>query len=93
MALIEDYAIIGDTQTVALVSKQGSIDWLCLPRFDSPACFAALLGDEENGAWRLAPVERRPMHLAAVRGRVAGTGVNLAPAERLREGDRLHAPA
>ncbi|HWL97114.1 MAG TPA: glycoside hydrolase family 15 protein [Nocardioidaceae bacterium] len=55
MALIEDYAIIGDTQTVALVSKQGSIDWLCLPRFDSPACFAALLGDEENGAWRLAP--------------------------------------
>jgi GH15 family glucan-1,4-alpha-glucosidase len=55
MALIEDYAIIGDTQTVALVSKQGSIDWLCLPRFDSPACFAALLGGEENGAWSVAP--------------------------------------
>ncbi|MDQ4084587.1 MAG: glycoside hydrolase family 15 protein [Actinomycetota bacterium] len=56
MALIEDYAIVGDTQTVALVSKQGSIDWLCLPRFDSPACFAKLLGTDENGAWSVAPV-------------------------------------
>jgi GH15 family glucan-1,4-alpha-glucosidase len=55
MALIEDYAIIGDTQTVALVNREGSIDWLCLPRFDSPACFAKLLGDDENGGWRLAP--------------------------------------
>ena len=54
---IEDYAIIGDTETVALVSKAGSIDWLCLPRFDSGACFAALLGDERNGHWSLAPAE------------------------------------
>jgi GH15 family glucan-1,4-alpha-glucosidase len=52
---IEDYALIGDTQTAALVGIDGSIDWLCLPRFDSPACFAALLGDEENGQWRIAP--------------------------------------
>ncbi|MFJ8583066.1 glycoside hydrolase family 15 protein [Streptomyces sp. NPDC093595] len=52
---IEDYALIGDLQTAALVGKDGSIDWLCLPRFDSSACFAALLGDEENGHWRLAP--------------------------------------
>jgi GH15 family glucan-1,4-alpha-glucosidase len=54
---IEDYAIVGDTETVALVGNNGSIDWLCLPRFDSGACFAALLGDETNGRWRIAPVE------------------------------------
>src|SRR3954470_2169231 len=56
MALpIEDYAIIADTQTCALVGRDGSIDWLCVPRFDSGAIFAALLGDKENGHWTLAP--------------------------------------
>ncbi|HEY7487438.1 MAG TPA: glycoside hydrolase family 15 protein [Streptosporangiaceae bacterium] len=54
-ARIEDYALIGDMQSAALVGRNGSIDWLCFPRFDSPACFAALLGDEENGHWRIAP--------------------------------------
>jgi len=52
---IEDYALIGDCETAALVSKNGSIDWLCWPRFDSGACFAALLGDANNGLWRIAP--------------------------------------
>ncbi len=62
---IEDYGLIGDLQTAALVGLNGSIDWLCFPRFDSGACFAALLGSEENGRWLIAPdceverVERR----------------------------------
>nr|WP_221383143.1 glycoside hydrolase family 15 protein [Actinoplanes polyasparticus] len=53
---IEDYALIGDLQSAALVGQDGSIDWLCLPRFDSAACFAALLADESAGHWRIAPV-------------------------------------
>jgi GH15 family glucan-1,4-alpha-glucosidase len=53
---IEDYALIGDTHTGAIVGLDGSIDWLCFPRFDSPACFASLLGTEEHGSWRIAPV-------------------------------------
>ena len=61
---IEDYAIIGDGRTAALVSRRGSIDWLCLPRFDSEACCAALVGTREHGYWQIGPaqntrVERR----------------------------------
>src|SRR5450631_87485 len=56
--LIENYALVGDCHTAALVGSDGSIDWLCLPRFDSGACFAALLGGPEHGRWLLAPVAR-----------------------------------
>ena len=55
MPKIEDYALLGDLHTAALVSTAGSIDWLCLPRFDSPAAFAALLHNDEAGHWALAP--------------------------------------
>jgi GH15 family glucan-1,4-alpha-glucosidase len=55
MARIEDYGLIGDLQTAALVGRDGSIDWACFPRFDSGACFAALLGDSDQGRWIIAP--------------------------------------
>ena len=62
MALIEDYALIGDLETAALVSREGSIDWLCVPRFDSGAAFAALLGTSDNGHWTIRPAGKfRPV--------------------------------
>ena len=64
-ARIEEYALLGDMRTAALVDRNGSVDWMCLPRFDTPACFAALLGNAEHGHWLLRPerdsktIERR----------------------------------
>jgi GH15 family glucan-1,4-alpha-glucosidase len=55
---LEDYALIGDTHTAALVGRDGSIDWMCVPRFDSDACFAALVGDRDHGRWQLAPRDK-----------------------------------
>jgi len=58
--LIEDYALVGNNATAALIGRNGSIDWLCFPRFDSAACFAALLGSPENGHWSIAPRSAQP---------------------------------
>jgi GH15 family glucan-1,4-alpha-glucosidase len=83
MALaIEDYAIIGDTTTAALVGRDGSIDWFCAPRFDSPASFAALVGDEGDGYWRIARCTR-----------IRGTDALLVPPIHPRHAglrDRVH---
>ncbi|MGW6710093.1 glycoside hydrolase family 15 protein [Streptomyces sp. NPDC054956] len=70
---IEDYALIGDLMTSGLVGRDGSIDWLCLPRFDSAACFAALLGDQENGHWRIAPAASPDFARCTRRAYVDGT--------------------
>jgi GH15 family glucan-1,4-alpha-glucosidase len=73
---IEDYGLIGDLQTAALVGRSGSVDWLCLPRFDSPSCLTALLGDERHGRWLLAPA-----------GEVTGTSRRYRPGTLVLETD------
>jgi GH15 family glucan-1,4-alpha-glucosidase len=83
MALrIEDYALIGDRHTGALVGRDGSIDWLCLPRFDSGACFAALLGTHENGRWLIRP----RTEVKAVRRRYRGDSLVLETEFETAEG-------
>src|SRR5215469_5964864 len=79
---IEDYGLIGDCETAALVGKDGSLDWLCLPRFDSGACFASLLGTPEHGRWLLAP-RAEPSH---VRRRYRGDSLVLETEYETGEG-------
>ena len=92
MALpIEDYGIIGDLHTVALVGRDGSIDWLCLPRFDSGACFAKLLGTEDHGSWRIAPKGVERADPPALPGRHPRPRVGVRHRRGDRPGHRLHA--
>ncbi len=72
---IEDYTIIGDMQTAAVVCSDGTIDWLCLPRFDAGACFAAPLGFEQNGFWRIAPSSPGVSGVSGVSGRSRAGGI------------------
>jgi pentatricopeptide repeat protein len=81
---IEDYALIGDCKTTALVGRDGSIDWLCLPRFDSDSCFAALLGEPKNGRWKIAPENAVP-----VSRRYRGNTLILETAFKTCEGSAL----
>ncbi len=64
---IADYGLLADCNSAALVSREGSIDWLCLPRFDSAACFAALLGSPKHGRWLIAPADFRARALTFAR--------------------------
>src|SRR5882762_5209138 len=79
---IEDYALIGDCEAAALVARDGSIDWLCWPRFDSDACFAALLGSNEHGRWQIAPRDKE----ARVTRRYRGNTLILETRFETREG-------
>ena len=86
---LEDLAMIGDGETVALVSREGSIEWLCLPRFNSAACCAALLGTGEHGYWAISPEGADQEERAALRLRHAGARDGPRPPTRARSGSPI----
>ena len=90
---IADYALIGDCETAALVSRDGSIDWLCWPRFDSDACFAALLGTPDNGRWRIAPTTEKFRVSRQYRQDTLILETRFETDEGVGHADRLHAAA
>ena len=92
-SLIEDYALLSDLESAALVSRDGSIDWCCFPRFDSGACFAALLGTPEHGRWRVAPAGEVRSVTRSYRARHARPRDGLRDRRRRRLRHRLHAAA
>ncbi len=92
-ASIADYALIGDCETAALISRDGSIDWLCWPRFDSDACFAALLGTPDNGRWRIAPKTEQFRVSRKYRPDTLILETRFETDEGVGDADRLHAAA
>ena len=89
--LLEDYGLIGDLQAAALVGRNGGVDWLCLPRFDSASCFSALLGDERHGRWLLAPAGEVRATSRRYRPGTLVLETEFETAEGAVAGDRLHA--
>ena len=88
---IEDYAMIGDCETAALVSRNGSIDWLCWPNFSSPACFTSLLGSSTNGHWTIAPADKHATFVRRYRPHTLILETTMKTRRREHPAHRFHA--